>query len=180
MNHSRRGRALPLVGLFAIGTLTATGCGADAGEARRAGQDGYFATAPTAPSPSSGDAKGDGVSVDERIRAACNLPTAHFAFDSADVDTGARSAMDALAQCFVVGPLKGKRMRLVGHADPRADADYNIGLGHRRAAAVASYLKRQGVEDGQLGVLSRGAMDASGRDEAGWAEDRRVEILLGE
>ena len=42
------------------------------------------------------------VHIDEKITKACgDLPTAHFAFDSAEVAADAAAALDALARCFV-------------------------------------------------------------------------------
>ena len=55
---------------------------------------------------------------------------------------------------------------------------YNFALGQRRAAAVASYIEGRGVGDRRLETTSRGELDASGYDEASWARDRRVDILL--
>ena len=121
------------------------------------------------------------VHIDERILKACGgLPTAHFAFDSASVDRGAAIALDALARCFVSGPLQGRGMRLVGHADARGETEYNLALGQRRAGSVADYLARQGMTRARLSSTSRGEFDADGTDEVGWARDRKVDVLLAE
>jgi hypothetical protein len=34
------------------------------------------------------------------------------------------------------------------------------------------------VQQVQLAVTTRGALDATGTDEAGWSKDRRVDVLL--
>jgi peptidoglycan-associated lipoprotein len=70
-------------------------------------------------------------------------------------------------------------MRLIGHADPRGPTDYNMTLGQRRADAVEGYIDRKGVQASRVATTSRGAMDATGQDEAGWARDRRVDVQLG-
>ena len=127
-------------------------------------------------SPSSGS-----VHIDERIRRACgDLPEAHFAFDSSKVDPYARAALDALARCFSEGPLKGHGMRLIGHADPRGEVEYNLALGHRRAGSVAEYLAERGVPRPRLSSSSRGDFDATGTDEGGWARDRKVDVVLAD
>jgi peptidoglycan-associated lipoprotein len=74
--------------------------------------------------------------------------------------------------------MAGRKMDLIGHADPRGSSDYNMTLGQSRADAVASYLDSRGMSTLKTRTTSRGAMDATGRDETGWAHDRRVDILL--
>jgi peptidoglycan-associated lipoprotein len=51
-------------------------------------------------------------------------------------------------------------------------------LGQARSDAVAAYLGDHGLNRSQVSTSSRGAMDATGRDETGWAHDRRVDVLL--
>lgn len=131
---------------------------------------------PDTKSPSSGS-----VHIEDRIVKACgDLPTAHFAFDSASVESGAAAALDALGRCFTTGPLRGKGMKLVGHADPRGESEYNLGLGQRRAGSVEAYLAKTGVEASHMATSSRGELDATGTDEQGWARDRKVDVLLSE
>jgi peptidoglycan-associated lipoprotein len=117
------------------------------------------------------------VAVDDAIAKACNLPTPRFPFDSANVDN-ADSQLDTLAHCFTSGPLKDRDLRLTGHADPRGGEDYNLGLGQRRAGQVAGYLEKHGVAQKHISTTSRGAFDATGKDDTGWAEDRRVDMSL--
>jgi peptidoglycan-associated lipoprotein len=119
--------------------------------------------------------------VDEKIMEMCDIPTAHFAFDSSALNEEAQTALDALAACFSEdGPAAGEGMRLVGHADPRGTEEYNMALGQRRAGSVAGYLEGKGLGDDKLETSSRGEMDATGTDEATWAEDRKVMIFLAE
>jgi peptidoglycan-associated lipoprotein len=74
--------------------------------------------------------------------------------------------------------MAGRTVDLVGHADPRGPSDYNVTLGQSRADAVASYLEGRGMSASKTRTTSRGAMDATGRDETGWAHDRRVDFSL--
>jgi peptidoglycan-associated lipoprotein len=121
------------------------------------------------------------VHIDDKILKACgDLPTARFAFDSVDVAGDAAAALDALGRCFVSGPLKGKSMRLVGHADPRGETGYNFALGQKRAGSVGEYLTKKGLEQGRINTTSKGEMEATGTDDEGWARDRKVEIFLVE
>jgi len=71
-------------------------------------------------------------------------------------------------------------MRLVGHADPRGPADYNRILGQKRADAVQAYLLGKGMTKQKCDSTTRGADDATGTDEVGWAKDRRVDVLLSD
>jgi peptidoglycan-associated lipoprotein len=119
------------------------------------------------------------VHIDDKILKACgDIPIAHFAFDSARVTPEAASGLDTLARCFATGPLSGRSMRLIGHADPRGETDYNFGLGQRRAGSVESYLGARRLHASQMEASSRGELDATGTDEAGWALDRKVDVLL--
>ena len=128
-------------------------------------------------SPTSGS-----IQIDDKILKACgDIPKARFAFDSASIGPEAQGALDALARCFVSGPLKGsKGMRLVGHADPRGETEYNLALGQKRAGSVGEYLVTKGLDKGRIQTLSKGAFEATGTDEDGWARDRKVDVALAE
>lgn len=171
---------------FTSGVI-AIGCGSDpspppASVQGAAASPGRAAAATAAPrnedtaTPTSGS-----IHIDDKIVKACgNLPTPHFAFDSTNLQPPARDALNALADCFTRGALKGKGLKLVGHADPRGDIDYNLGLGHRRAGSVAEFLAKQGLEKERVDTSSKGEFEAEGVDEQGWARDRKVEVLLSE
>ena len=76
------------------------------------------------------------------------------------------------------GPLKGRKMKLVGRADPRGSEEYNMTLGQHRADSVMKYLETKSLAKAMMASTSRGEMDAVGDDEPAWAHDRRVDILL--
>jgi peptidoglycan-associated lipoprotein len=131
-----------------------------------------------------GNAKKDdddnSVAVDDRVAKMCDLPEARFEFDSSSVGAKAKQVLDAIAVCFTTGPGKDHRLNVVGHADERGENTYNFGLGQKRAGAVVSYLTKAGLDETRVESSSRGELDATGRDDAGWARDRRVEILLAD
>jgi peptidoglycan-associated lipoprotein len=122
------------------------------------------------------------INISDEIKKACGLDDteAHFGYNSAKVREQDRTVMKKLADCFVTGKLKGRTMRLVGHADPRGEEEYNVVLGGRRADNVAGAIKREGLPEKQVTTTSRGEMEARGTDEASWAKDRRVDIHLAE
>jgi len=121
------------------------------------------------------------ITVSDEIRRACGLSEhdAYFPYDSAALESQDIAPLTSIARCFTVGPLTGRTMVLVGRADPRGPSDYNLSLGQRRADSVERYLDRHGVDRTKIDTSSRGAMDATGSDEAGWAKDRRVDVMLG-
>jgi len=136
------------------------------------------ALAPSAPdSPNAAS-----ISISDEIRRACGLSEtdAFFDYDSSRVTPQADRVLAGLASCFTVGPLKGRGMKLVGHADPRGDSEYNLLLGGRRADHVGSALSKKGLEGDRISSSSRGEMDARGNDETTWAKDRRVEVMLAD
>jgi outer membrane protein OmpA-like peptidoglycan-associated protein len=117
----------------------------------------------------------------ETIANACNLPNArseatpHFGFDSAALAEDERAVLAAFAKCLS-GPLKGKSVLLIGRTDGRGEPEYNMGLGGSRSDSVKRYLLDLGVGEAHIEASSRGEIDATGRDEEGWAKDRRVDI----
>jgi peptidoglycan-associated lipoprotein len=122
--------------------------------------------------------------VSEDILRACSMnldaidKAPKFDFDKSDVLPEQTDVLKQVADCFTTGPLKDARLQLVGRADPRGSVAYNNGLGMRRANQVATDLEKLGVDPSKIGRTSRGKLDARGREEASWAIDRRVDILL--
>lgn len=134
---------------------------------------------PTSQKPGDDPSQSD-INISDEIKRACGLSEteAHFAYNSANVQESDRNVLKKLADCFTTGPLKGRQMNLIGHADPRGEAEYNMILGEKRAENVSNALVKAGMPDQQVTTTSRGEMDASGTDEASWARDRRVDINL--
>lgn len=174
--------------VFALGLTVSVGVGCDDPKEKVKTAD-DVATDPTPPPPAKtdGDDEDDGksetrspVSVGERVAKMCDLPEPRFDFDSASISAQARGVLDAIATCFKTGPGKGHNLNIVGHTDPRGEPEYNFGLGQKRAGSVANYLKKAGLTDDRIESSSRGELDATGEDAAGWAKDRRVDILLAD
>jgi peptidoglycan-associated lipoprotein len=103
-----------------------------------------------------------------------------FAFDSSALSSGDRRLLDEVAACLSTGALEGRTLKLTGRADPRGTEAYNLSLGDRRASRVGNYLALHGMIAAKLDERSRGALDAIGNDEPGWAMDRRVDVDLAE
>jgi peptidoglycan-associated lipoprotein len=118
--------------------------------------------------------------ISEDVLRACNIADsdAYFRFDSSHLTGFDHAPLDAVAVCFASGPMAGRKLELIGHADARGRPDYNMTLGQSRADAVGGALAAHGVKQGDVSATSRGALDATGRDETGWAHDRRVDLML--
>ena len=101
-----------------------------------------------------------------------------FDYDQFQLTSEDRSVLDQIATCVTTGPLKGKKLALIGRADPRGTEEYNMGLGDRRAHTVQGYLVRDGVTNGQVAAKTRGALDATGTDDSSWRTDRRVDVEI--
>ncbi len=124
-----------------------------------------------------------GIAMSSDIASLCGIkPVANvnpkFDYDKDELTSDDRNILQQLGTCMMTGPLKGKQVALIGRADPRGTEEYNLGLGSKRASSVGSFLSRLGVQQTQLGITTRGALDATGTDEAGYRADRRVDIQL--
>ncbi len=115
------------------------------------------------------------------VRIADAGKTPKFDYDETDLLKEDRIVLDAIGKCVMSdGPLAGRTIQLIGRADPRGTQEYNLALGNKRSGAVSEYLARLGVVRDQLATTTRGDLDAGGRDEVSWRNDRRVDITLME
>jgi peptidoglycan-associated lipoprotein len=68
-------------------------------------------------------------------------------------------------------------IKVEGNTDERGGTEYNLALGQKRAQAVITALKSQGVKDSQMEAVSFGKEKATGSDEAARAQNRRADIV---
>jgi peptidoglycan-associated lipoprotein len=103
----------------------------------------------------------------------------YFDFDSSTVHDEDRAIIQAHADYLTQHP--AVKVTLEGHTDERGSREYNIGLGERRANAVAEMMKLMGVSAQQISTVSYGEERpaALGHDESAWRLNRRVEIVYG-
>lgn len=129
-----------------------------------------------------GGVRTSSLSVSDEIARLCGLKqasnTPNFAYDSSQIADDDRAMLTALAKCLTEGALKGRNISLIGRADQRGEPEYNMSLGENRSDAVRRYLHDLGVQENRMKATSRGELDATGKDEAGYAKDRRVDIAL--
>jgi peptidoglycan-associated lipoprotein len=104
----------------------------------------------------------------------CQLEPVFFGFDTSQIDPEARVTLERDAACVQKGKARG--VMLVGHTDPRGTEEYNIALSESRAQSVGDFLSRLGVDPARFRVVPKGETEATGADESGWGQDRRVEL----
>ena len=110
-------------------------------------------------------------------RASLAANTVYFDFDQSGIKASERHKLDAAKAYLEANPTA--RLLLEGHCDWKGTAEYNLGLGDRRANAAKQYLTTSGVAADKLEVLSKGDLDAvENADEATQAKDRRVELVV--
>ncbi len=82
----------------------------------------------------------------------------YFDYDKSDIRDDARAVLtknaDALKQIFAEIP--DAVVQLEGNCDERGSAEYNIGLGDRRAAAAKDFLVQLGIPADKLKTISYG------------------------
>ncbi|MFP4137986.1 MAG: OmpA family protein [Halomonas sp.] len=99
-----------------------------------------------------------------------------FAFDSAELRSGAESELNEVADTLNDNP--EVRVTIAGHTDSVGSNEYNLGLSEERAASVASYLESQGVAEDRMRTVGYGEERpvATNETDEGRAQNRRVEI----
>jgi peptidoglycan-associated lipoprotein len=100
-----------------------------------------------------------------------------FDFDASSIKASEREKLKAAKDYLDKNPTY--RLLLEGHCDWRGTAEYNLGLGDRRAAAAKKYLLSLGVGADKLETLSKGSLEAvKNADETAMAKDRRVDLVV--
>lgn len=139
-------------------------------------------TAPTTTSAPVRQGNDPAVNLSADIMGPCKIQVSSeppkFDFDSSNLSSQERDILVQVAKCLTTGALAGRSIKLTGRANPRGEQEYNMNLGEHRATSVRKYLVTLGVADAHMSETSRGALDATGKDEPGWQNDRRVDIGL--
>lgn len=101
----------------------------------------------------------------------------YFEFAKANIASEYNGTIDGEATS--VKARRGETIRLEGNTDERGSAEYNLGLGQRRADAVKRRMVAAGVPARQIKAVSLGKEKpkASCHDESCWKENRRVDFV---
>lgn len=95
---------------------------------------------------------------DREFGALANGGDALFDYDKSDIRPDARQALtsdaDVLKRIFAADP--NFSVVLEGHCDERGSAEYNLGLGDRRATSAKEFLVSLGVPEAKIRTISYG------------------------
>jgi peptidoglycan-associated lipoprotein len=106
------------------------------------------------------------------------LADVYFDLDQASIRDDARGPLTANANWMK--RWTNIRITIEGHCDERGTAEYNIGLGERRANAVKAYLIELGVPADRIVTVSKGKESpfCTEKNEACWQQNRRGHFLI--
>lgn len=97
----------------------------------------------------------------------------YFDFDKSDIREDAKATLAKNADYLRRWP--STRINIEGHCDERGTAEYNLGLGERRAAAVKNYLVSLGIGADRIATISKGKESpiCTESNETCWQQNRR-------
>lgn len=117
-------------------------------------------------------------------RVQSDLRDAFFDYDQVNIRDDARAALladaDALKRIFSDFP--SAVINVEGHCDERGSAEYNLGLGDRRATSAKDLLVQLGVPAAKLRTISYGKErpQCTEADEACYQKNRRAHLSAGQ
>ena len=106
------------------------------------------------------------------------LQIVFFDYDSAELQEAARAALRVNAD--LLNSSISWVVTIEGHCDERGTAEYNLGLGERRAFAARNYLLELGIAAQRVRTVSYGKefpFDPA-HDERAWAQNRRAHFVI--
>ena len=113
-----------------------------------------------------------------------DLQDAYFDYDKSDVrsDSQATLTQDASALKSILSDFPGATVVVEGHCDERGSAEYNLGLGDRRASSAKDFLVQLGVPADRLKTISYGKErpQCTEQTESCWQKNRRVHFSPGQ
>jgi peptidoglycan-associated lipoprotein len=134
-------------------------------------------TIPTSPDGTNLVQRGDDFDPSGQNRTALAGSSVYFDFDQFAIKAAEREKLKTAKEYLDKNP--GFRLLLEGHCDWRGTAEYNLGLGDRRANSVKKYLISLGVAADRLETLSKGSLEAKpNADAATMEKDRRVDLVV--
>ena len=105
------------------------------------------------------------------------LQPVYFDFDRSNVKASERPKLQAAKDYLDKNPQY--RLLVEGHCDWHGTAEYNLGLGDRRANESKKYLIQLGVSADKIETLSKGSEEAKkNADDATAAKDRRDDLVI--
>ena len=156
-------------------TLTATGSGGNVTASTT-----VTVTAPPPPPPAPTTAPT--VTLEQRL--GTDVQDVYYDYDKSDVRSDARETLtrDAAAIKGILSDFPNATVVVEGHCDERGSAEYNLGLGDRRASSAKDYLVQLGVPADRLKTISYGKErpQCTESDESCWQKNRRAHFSPGQ
>ncbi len=107
-----------------------------------------------------------------------------FDYDKSELLQPEQDKLRALAEFLNLENNRSIAFRVEGNCDPRGTAEYNLGLGDRRARSIRDFLVSLGVSPERIETMSYGSEKAQGTEEGSssspppsWAYDRRGDFV---
>jgi peptidoglycan-associated lipoprotein len=120
--------------------------------------------------------------MDQRLSS--DVQDAYFDYDKTDIRGDARDVLtrDAAALKEILNAFPNSSIVIEGHCDERGSAEYNLGLGDRRASAAKEFLQGLGVPADRLKTISYGKErpQCTEQGESCWQKNRRVHFAAGQ
>ncbi len=160
--------SLLTLSLFALALLP--GCGGKKGGDQGAGSTGDYVNGTPLPDRPEGGTSFMSSNVDRN-----QFQPIYFAFDSQDIGSSENGKIQQVASFLQQG---SSQIIIAGFTDERGTAEYNRGLGERRAESVREALIAGGASAQNIQTVSFGAdmpADPSSNEQA-WGKNRRAEI----
>ena len=88
----------------------------------------------------------------------------YFEFDAANLDDAARKKLDENYEWLKADMTRS--LTIEGHTDEVGTAEYNLGLGERRASATRDYLVRLGIDEKRIKIITYGEERPAGTDDS--------------
>jgi len=137
-------------------------------------------TAPAAPTPP--PAPGPRTTFAEAV--ARDLSDVYFDYNSNEVREDARAMLQRNAEALkkIFSDFSSEVLLIEGHCDERGSAEYNLGLGDRRATAVREFLVTLGIPANRVRVVSYGKErpQCTEASEGCWQKNRRAHFSEGQ
>ena len=117
-------------------------------------------------------------------RIGSELQDVFFDYDSTSVRSDAQAILtqDATALKSILGDFPSAAIVIEGHCDERGSAEYNLGLGDRRASSARDFLVQLGVPADKIHTISYGKErpQCTESTEACWQKNRRAHFAPGQ
>ena len=138
-------------------------------------------SAPPPPPPPPAPAESPKTVVD---RIGSELQDAFFDYDSTSLRSDAQNTLtqDATALKSILTDFPTAAILIEGHCDERGSAEYNLGLGDRRASSARDFLVQLGVPANKIHTISYGKErpQCTEESESCWQKNRRVHFAPGQ